>query len=138
MLASLNVTLPPELVSDSDAPVHVVAGTGDAATLRPVGRLCVNDDWVNAKGLGFIKVSVRDACALVMVLTGWNAAATVGAATLTLEPAGQAEALSPACAGAVVVAPVLLKLTVAVSALPAESVTFSSSVPADPFQVIVT
>jgi hypothetical protein len=95
----------------------------------------VKTDCVSANGFGLLKVRVKVALPLLVMLVGENAAVTVGAAALKVASVGHAAAMLPANAGAGVAMPVAVKLTVAVSLYPAESVTVNSRVPDAPFQV---
>ena len=70
-------------------------------------------------------------------LAGAKASVTVGGTGATLIAVGHAVIAVPADDGAVVVAPVEAKSTVAVSVLFAESVTVNVNVPAVPFQTTV-
>ena len=110
------------------------AAAGARGSWRPsvtsAGKDTVIPDWVSAKPLALLKVTTSMAGTFAATLAGENAALSVGAAGVTVMGAMQALALVPAEDGAVVLAPPALKLTTAVSVLPAESVTTSVSVPA--------
>jgi len=71
-------------------------------------------------------------------LPGENASVTVGGITVTVSGVGHAVAAVPAEDGAVLVAPVDVNVTVAVSWLFAESVTVNVNVPAVPLGTTVT
>jgi len=71
-------------------------------------------------------------------LAGENASVTVGGVGANVNGVGHAVAAIPAEDGAVVVAPLDVKVTVAVSVLAAESVTLSVNVPAAPVETTVT
>ncbi len=86
-------------------------------------------DWVNAKPLVLLKVTMSMAGTLTATLAGENAALIVGGAGVTVMGLMHALALVPAADGAVVLAPPAPRSTTAVSVLPAESVTTRVSVP---------
>ena len=112
------------------APPQVLIGAGALATSRLAGSVCVSEVCVNAKSLLFEKVMVKVAGEFASTLAGATFCATVGAAALKVNGTGQAVAALPALAVAVVLAAEAVKFTVAVSKLPAESVTFTDKVPA--------
>ena len=136
MFAPDRVTLPAVLVSANAAPLQVLAGAGEPS-VKLAGSDTVIPDWVKAKALELPRVTTSMAVAFVATLAGENAALTVGAAGVTVMGAMHALALVPAEDGAMVFAPPAVKLTTAVSVLPAESVTTRISVPA-PLEVTLT
>jgi hypothetical protein len=129
MLAPDSVMLLVVLVSDNAAPSHVLEGAG-VPSVRLAGNEKVMPDWVSANALELVKLKVSNAGTFTATLAGENVALTVGAAGVTVRSAIQAEALVPAEDGAVLAAPLAVKLTTAVSVLPAESFTTSVKVPA--------
>ena len=137
ILAPVSVTLPGVLLSDMAAPLHDVDSPGEAAKMRLAGSEIVMADCVKKNGLELFNVSVNAEAALTATLAGEKAALSVGAAGVTVMSAIQAEAAVPAIDGAALVAPLAVKLTTAVSVLPAESVTTSVKVPA-PLDMIFT
>jgi len=137
ILAPVSATLPVVLLSDMAAPLHDVDSPGEAAKMRLAGSEIVMADCVKENGLELFNVSVNSEAALTATLAGEKAALSVGAAGVTVMSAIQAEAAVPAIDGAVLVAPLAVKLTTAVSVLPAESFTTSVKVPA-PLDMIFT
>ena len=129
ILAPAKVTLLIVLVSDNAVPAQVLEGAG-VSTVTLAGNENVMPDWVSAKRLVLVKFKTSPAGTFTATLAGENVAVTVGAAGVTVLSAIQAEALVPAEDGAKLAAPFAVKLTTAVSVLPAESVTFSVKVPA--------
>ena len=87
--------------------------------------------------MALVNTTTSTAGTLAATLAGENAALTVGGAGVTVMGLIHALALLPAADGAVVLAPLDVILTIAVSVLPAESVTTRFSVPA-PVAVIFT
>jgi len=132
------VTALAELVNVPDAPLQVVVGAGDIWTVRLAGTVSVKPDWVKSKPLALLKVMVSVEATFSPTLAGENASVTVGGVGVTVSGVGQAVAAVPAEDGAVVVAPVDVNATVAVSVLAAESVTLSVNVPAAPVETTVT
>ena len=137
MFALLNTTLAVPLVSVIFAPVQVVAGAGVVSSERPLGTDRVMLDCVNANPLLLASVTVSAELALTCTLAGAKASVIVGAATVTVMGVMHAVALVPAEEGAVLAAPLALKLTAAVSVLPFESVTTKVNVPA-PVELTLT
>jgi len=137
MFALLKTTLAVPLVSDRFAPVQVVEAAGAVCKVSPLGTDSVIPDCVNANPLLLASVTVSAEFVLTSTLAGAKASVIVGAATVTVMGVTQAVALEPAEDGAEVTAPPALKLTVAVSVLPAESVTTKVSVPV-PVEVTLT
>ena len=139
MFALLNTTLAVPLVSVIFAPVQVVAGAGVVSSERPLGTDKVMPDCVNANPLLLASVTVSAELALICTLAGAKASVIVGAATVRVMGVTHAVALVPAEDGAVVVAPLALKLIVAVSVFPTESVTTKVNVPGPvPVEVTLT
>lgn len=126
----LKVMVLAELVRPSCAPPQVVLRAGAPVAVRPAGNVSINAVCVNANGLVFDKVVVRLADAFTATLVGAKTCATAGAAGATLRGTGHAVATLPAFDGAVLVCAEAVKLTVAVSEFPAESVTLTLSEPA--------
>jgi hypothetical protein len=137
ILAPVRTLLVVVLLSDMEPPLHDVDGPGEAAKMRLAGSEIVMADCVKENGLELFNVSVNAEAALTATLAGENAALSVGAAGVTVMSVIQAEAAVPAIDGAALVAPVAVKLTTAVSVLPAESFTTSVKVPA-PLDMIFT
>jgi len=115
-----------------------VVGAGDVWTVRLAGTVSVKPDWVKSKPLALLKVMVSVEATFSPTLAGENASATVGGTGVTVKAVGHAVAAVPGENGAVVVAPVDVNVTVAVSVLFAESVTLSVNVPAAPVETTVT
>ncbi len=118
------------LVKVRCAPPQVLLIEGEAATTSSAGNVWVNAVCVRANGLLFDNVVVRLAGVFTATLVGANACATVGATGATVSGTGHAFAALPAFEGAVLVCEEAVKLTLAVSKFPAESVTFTLSEPA--------
>ena len=95
-------------------------------------------DWVKAKPLALLKVMVSVETTFSPTLAGENASVTVGGTGVTVKAAGHAVTAVPGEDGAVVVAPVDVNVTVAVSVWFAESVTLRVNVPAAPVETTVT
>ena len=129
IFAPANVTLLDALVSDNAPPLQVLAGACEPS-VSPAGTETVIPDCVNAKGLLLVNVTTSMAEAFAATVAGENAALTTGANGVTVMGATQAEAALPATAGAGVVAPPEVNVTIAVSVLPDESVTTRVKVPA--------
>jgi hypothetical protein len=129
MFASASVTDVDVKVSEAAAPPHVVVAELAAGTVRFAGSVMPKLDCVSAKPLPFDSITVSVDGELVAVFGGENDALTVGGAGCTLMAAGQAVALLPAAAGALLAAVVAVSVTVSVSTFPAESVTFKVKVP---------
>jgi hypothetical protein len=123
------VTLLGVLVSDNAPPLQVLAGACEP-NIRPAGTVTVIPDCVKAKGLVLVNDTTSMVEAFAATLAGENATPTCGANGVTIMGAMQAEAALPPTAGAVVVALLALKVTIAVSLLPDESVTTRVKVPA--------
>src|ERR1700738_3201902 len=98
--------------------------------LRLPGTVSVKPDWVSANPFALLKVMVSVDATFWPTLAGEKASASVGGVGATVGDFGHAVAADPAEEGAVVVAPVDVNVTVAVSVLAAESVTVSVNVPA--------
>src|SRR5882724_4483739 len=138
ILAPAMATALAELVKVPDAPLQVVVGAGEVCTLRLAGTVSAKLDWVKSKPLVLPNVMVSVEATFSPTLAGENASVTVGGASVTVSGVGHALAAVPAEDGAVVVAPVDVNVTVAVSVLAAESVTLSVNVPAAPVETTVT
>src|SRR5271170_2224707 len=123
IMAFASVTLLVVLVNDIAAPVQVVAGAGIAWIARFAGKTCVRPDWVKSKPLLLVNVMVSAEAAFGATVAGAKASVTTGAIGVMVIRAGQALAAVFAEAGAVVLAPGEVKVTVAVSVFPVESVT---------------
>jgi hypothetical protein len=123
------VTLLEVLLSDNPAPLQVLAGACDP-NVRPAGKDTVIPDCVSANPLVLVKLTASTADAFAATLTGENATPTSGATGVTVMGAMQADAALPAAAGAAVFAVLAMKVTIAVSWLPDESVTTRVKVPA--------
>jgi len=129
IFAPESMTLLDVLVSDNAAPLQVPEGAGET-NVRPAGTDTVIPDCVNAKGLLLTKVTTSVAGAFAATLSGENTSPTPGANGTTVMGAMQAEAALPAVVGADVAALLAVKVTIAVSLFPEESVTTRVKVPA--------
>lgn len=145
MLAALSVTVLVVLVNETAPPPHVVVGASgvdadeDVATLRLAGSVSVKFERVRAKPLALLSVIVSVETTFSPTLAGENASVTVGARAVTANAVGQAPV--PAFAGvtaALLIEPLELTESIAVSTALAESVTVRVIVPAAPVGVTVT
>ena len=138
IMAPAMVTVLAALVNFADAPLQVVVGAGAVWRLRLAGTVSVKPDWVKSKPLALLKVMVSAETTFSPTLAGEKASASVGGSGVTVKAAGHAVAAVPGEDGAVVVTPLDVNVTVAVSVRFAESVTLSVNAPAAPLGTTVT
>src|ERR1035438_7423720 len=146
MLAPFRVTVFVVFVNETAAPPQVVDGASAidpddvVAMLRLAGSVSVKLDCVSAKPLDLGSVIVSIEPTFSLTLAGANASVTVGADGVTANAVGHAPAAAPAAAGvaaALLMEPVELTDSAAVSMALASSVTVRVSEPA-PVGVTVT
>lgn len=126
-MAPLSFTVLDAMLSDSEAPVQLVAGVGELAIVNAVGSVSVILVCVRAKPLALLMMIVNDEAMLIPTALGENVWEIVGATGVADTVSGQA--VVPALLGAVLVALFDATVTNAVSVSPVESVTVSVTVP---------
>jgi hypothetical protein len=134
ILASARVTVLDVALTDTDAPVHVVAGAGELAIVRPLGSVSLKWLCVSAYALALVNVNVSVEAIVSPTLDGENDCATVGGVGVTVSAVGQAEV--PAVVGALLDALPEVAVMLAVFVPPRLSVTVRVTVP-DPDTVVV-